>query len=378
MNQAPTFDDKLKQNLPQKIEEKVVEKEKSVAENIAEVYNELVDKQKMYSVKTLTWFYKYMQQIIMVTFSFLLIGIQQFAEPQFNPYFFLQAKFWYEYLPFVTALWLILFATTSGSFKIYMEIDLLYIQLKNEIQDHVNSDSKNPFIEIGCKIDDRERKKRTFKKKVSRELASKIKKYSIGTFDNLVKYLKIDEVDENGEKAILSQQDILLLNGINVSKKKEKRVKASLRALYDMLSDEYVEKVIDNIKIKYNQVTSSLLINGFSPRTKETYEPNFKSNDQVEVISEFGVGQLVTMVMMFVILSLDLMTKEATVATWVFFVLKMFQLTWTYLKASMRSKPIFERTFIKALQERENTLNGYKKKYQVIENNKDINKNSTP
>jgi len=377
MNQAPTFDEKLKQNLPPTPKVEVVEK-KTAIESIAETYNEMVDKQKMYSVKTLSWFYKYMQQILMVTFSFLLIGIQQFAEPQFNPLLFLKAQFWYDYLPFVTALWLILFATTSGSFKVYMEIDPLYIKLKNQIQDHVDSDSKTPFIEMGCKLDDRDRKKRAFKRQKSRELAKKIKRYNIGTFDNLVKYLKIGELDEKGQTVILSQQDTLLLNGIRVSKRKEKRVKASLRALYDMLSDDYVDKVIDNIKIKYSQVTTSLLINGFSPRTKETYEPNFKANDQVEVISEFAVGQIVTMVMMFVILSLDLMTKEATMATFVFFVLKMFQLTWTYLKASMRSKPIFERTFIKALQERENTLNGYKKKYQVIESNKVVNTNSTP
>jgi hypothetical protein len=250
--------------------------------------------------------------------------------------------------------------------------------LKNQIQDHVDSDSKNAFIEIGCKYDDRDRKKRAFKRQKSRELAKKIKKYNIGTFDNLVRYFRIDEPSKNGDTVVLSHEDTLLLNGIRVSKRKEKRVKASLRALYDMLSDDYVDKVIDNIKIKYSQVTTSLLINGFSPRTKETYEPNFKANDQVEVISEFAVGQIVTMVMMFVILSLDLMTKEATMATFVFFVLKMFQLTWTYLKASMRSKPIFERTFIKALQERENTLNGYKKKYQVIESNKVVNTNSTP
>lgn len=377
MNHVPSFDEKLKQNLPPtpKVEEPHKE---TIGEKIAETYNEMVEKQKMYTVKSLSWLYKYMQQILMVTFSFLLIGIQQFAEPQFNPFFFLQAKFWYEYLPFVTALWLILFATTSGAFKIYMEIDPLYIQLKNNIQDHVDSDSKNAFIEIGCKVDDRDRKKRAFKRQKSRELARKIKKYNIGTFDNLVKYLKIDELDGGNGNSSFSQQDILLLNGINVSKKKEKRVKASLRALYDMLSDEYVEKVIDNIKIKYNQVNSSLLINGFSPRTKETYEPNFRSNDQVEVISEFGIGQVVTMILMFIILSLDLMSKEATMATFVFFILKMFQLTWTYLKASMRSKPIFERTFIKALQEREKTLNGYRKKYQVIESNKVVNTNSTP
>ena len=372
MNHVPSFDEKLKQNLPPtpKVEEPHKE---TIGENIAKVYNEMVEKQKMYSVKTLSWLYKYMQQILMVTFSFLLIGIQQFAEPQFNPYFFLQAKFWYEYLPFVTALWLILFATTSGAFKIYMEIDPLYIQLKNSIQDHVDSDSKSPFIEIGCKIDDRDRKKRAFKRQKSRELARKIKKYNIGTFDNLVKYLRIGELSKEGDTVVLSQQDTLLLNGINVSKKKEKRVKASLRALYDMLGDDYVEKVIDNIKIRYNQVNSSLLINGFSPRTKETYEPNFRSNDQVEVISEFGIGQVVTMILMFIILSLDLMSKEATMATFVFFILKMFQLTWTYLKASMRSKPIFERTFIKALKEREKKLNGYRKKYQVIESNKEVN-----
>jgi hypothetical protein len=76
MNQAQSFDEKLKQNLPPtpKVEEPHKE---TIGENIAKVYNEMVEKQKMYSVKTLSWLYKYMQQILMVTFSFLLIGIQQ-------------------------------------------------------------------------------------------------------------------------------------------------------------------------------------------------------------------------------------------------------------------------------------------------------------
>jgi len=351
-----TFDEMLKKENPP------VPQEKTKVEEIRDTYNQLVDAQKMYSVKAMTWFSKYFQQIFMVVLSFLLIGIQQFAEPKFDPYFFTRPKFWYEYLPFVTALWLILFATTSGAFKILMEEDLAYIQLKNEIQAHVDSDSKNPYIEVGSKIDDRDRKKRAYKRDISRKIEKKIKKYNIGTFDNFMVYIGVVELG-----ATLSSGNDLMLSGINIPKRREKRIKGSLRALYDKLDDVYIDKIIDNTKIKYTQVNASLLINGFSPRTKETYVPNYKSNDQTEVIGEFGVGQLVTMILMFIILSLDLIEKEANISTWVFFTLKMFQLTWTYFKGSMRSKPIFDRTHKKALQERNSTLNEYKKKYQVIE-----------
>ena len=58
-----SFDEKLKQNLPPTPKVEVDEK-KTAIESIAETYNEMVDKQKMYSVKTLSWFYKYMQRAV--------------------------------------------------------------------------------------------------------------------------------------------------------------------------------------------------------------------------------------------------------------------------------------------------------------------------
>jgi len=270
-----------------------------------------------------------------------MIGIQQFAEPQFDPYFFMRAKFWYEYLPFITATWLILFATTTGAFKIYMEIDHSYTELESQIQDHVNEDSKNPFI---------------------KELSKKMKKYGIGTFDVLVIYLGLVEPkkDDDGNIGIATE---LLLKGIKIKPKRENAVKGSLQALYEMLSDEYLEANIDNVRIKYTQVTPTLLTHGFSPRTKETYEPNYQANDKSQIIQEFGVGQIATMIIMFVLLSLDLVSKETSWATWVFFGLKAFQLIWAYLKGSARAKVLFKRTHVKALQERANSLNEYRRQF---------------
>ena len=348
------YDEMMKQ------EEK--EKNESKVEKIRDTYNAMVDKQQEVSEKAFNWFQKYGTQIIMVISSFLMIGIQQFAEPQFDPYFFMIAKFWCEYLPFITATWLILFATTTGAFKIYMEIDHSYTELESQIQDHVNEDSKNPFIKKGALLEDRENKKRAYKRKLSRELSKKMKKYGIGTFDVLVIYLGLVEPkkDDDGNIGISTE---LLLKGIKIKPKRENAVKGSLQALYEMLSDEYLEANIDNVRIKYTQVTPTLLTHGFSPRTKETYEPNYQANDKSQIIQEFGVGQIATMIIMFVLLSLDLVSKETSWATWVFFGLKAFQLLWAYLKGSARAKVLFKRTHVKALQERANSLNEYRRQF---------------
>ncbi len=331
-------------------------------ERIKDTFNQVYEAQKKSGDKILHWTQRYGTQILMVVSSFIMIGVQQFAEPKFDPYFFTRPRFWYEYLPFITATWLILFATTTGAFKVYMETDRAYLNLERSIQDHVDEDSKNPFIKKGALHEDRDNKKRAYKRKITRQLARQMKKYGIGTFDVLIIYLGLikPKTDDEGNMDVSTD---LLLKGIKIPPKREKRVQAHLQALYEMLSDEYLEANIDNIKIRYTQVTPTLLTHGFSPRTKETYEPNYQANDKSQIIQEFGYGQIVTMIVMFILLSLDLVSKETSWATWVFFSLKAFQLLWAYLKGSARAKPLFKRTHVKALQERENSLNDYRRKY---------------
>jgi hypothetical protein len=62
-----------------------------------------------------------------------------------------------------------------------------------------------------------------------------------------------------------------------------------------------------------------------------------------------------------VILALDLVQKGADVTTWIIFIFKAFMLYTYYFRASARSPIIFQRTRLKAIQERDSMLNYIKR-----------------
>ncbi|MCK9319359.1 hypothetical protein [Methanoculleus sp.] len=364
--------------------------EQKPIDKVENIYNQSVEVGKQVGEKTITWFSKYASQVFMVFMSLLLVGIQQFAEPQFDPYFFLRPKFWYDYIPFVTAQWLILFAVITGNNKWLAEVDVNFLRITKSIQEHVDKDKKTPYIFEGAKVMDRERKIRAFRNKISREIDNIIKKYKFGTFANMYAFLVEKEIkskvkktkvvgqDEEGKDIVEEYEEIIWHEVAKVRPKlrgmklqKEYELKQQINALLTKLTDEFISENIDHLKVKYSQVTESGLVNGFKPSANKEYESDFQEHTTTAILNEFGIGQLVTMAIGFVMLSLDLIVKGVGINTWIFFVFKMFMLVWVYFKANFRSKFIFQKTNLKAVQERDSMLDRIERMIIKKENNKE-------
>lgn len=312
------------------------------------IYNQSQEKTIKNIERVGNYLQRYFAQVFMVLLSLFLVGIQQFAEPQFDPYFFLRPKFWYDYLPFITAQWLILFAVVTGNIKYYTENDRDYEKTRLNIQQHVEDDKKTPYIFDGAKEESLKRKIKSFRQKISRIIDKKIKKYRFGTFARLQAFL-------DGDNTIIGHSDK------KRAIRRYERIRHYLQGYVTQISDEYINKNIEHIKVKYIQVTESGLISGFKPLNNETYEPDFQEHTNKVIINDFGIGQLTTMILGFAILSLDLLVKDASIATWIFFTIKMLFLFWVYFKANFRSYTIFKKTELKALQERDSMLNKLKR-----------------
>jgi hypothetical protein len=323
--------------------EKQLEKHKEPEKSPYDVYNDFREVADSVNEKTRSWFSKYWEQIVSLIIAFFLIGIQQFAEPQFNPLFFLRPKFWYEFVPYVMSIWIIIISTLTSNVRWLEDVDQTYIDTKNSIQSHVDKDKKTPYIYKGATIVDKKRKIIAWNSHVSKLIDKKRRKVGISTIAEL--------------KAFIDGDDTILTKRIKTLKKgKIMRYRASFEELFSYLEDDYIEKYIDTIEIKYNQVNATVLVSGLTASGNKTQESDFRENTSTVVFSEFGIGFIISSLFSGVILALDLVQKGADVTTWIIFLFKAFMLYTYYFRASARSKMVFQKTKLKALQERDSML----------------------
>lgn len=296
-----------------------------------------------------SWLSKYWEQIISLIIAFFLIGIQQFAEPQFDPYFFIRPKFWYEFIPYVMAIWIIIVSTLTSNMKWLEEASANYTKTMDSIQRHVDDDKKTPYIYEGAKLVDRERKIIAWRSKISRQIDKKRHKAGIPTFAAL--------------KAFMAGDDKVFDSKIKTPKNDQiMRLRASFEELFSYLEEDYIDTNIDSIKIDYNRVTETLLVSGVYPSDARHAESNFKENTSSVIFDEFGSGFIISSIFSAVLLALDLATKGAELSTWVVFIFKAFMLYTYFFRASARSPMIFQKTRLKAAQERDSMLETIKRR----------------
>lgn len=323
-------------------------KEQKQDKSAYDLYNKYVDINRNTTEKVYGWFSKYWEQIISLVIAFFLIGIQQFAEPNFDPYFFLRPDFWYEFVPYVMSIWIIIISTLTSNMRWMEGTDPIYIKSKESIQKHVNDDKESPYIFKGAKIVDTERKKIAWRAKISEQIDKKRKKNKIPTIAALKEFLEGNDKVFDSKKKVPKKGKILHL-------------RAQFRELFSYLEDSYIDQYIDTIKIKYNQVNETVLVSGLVPSGRETSQSDFRENTSKVIFGEFGTGFIVSSLFSAVILALDLVQKGADVTTWIVFIFKAFMLYTYYFRASARSGIIFQRTRLKASQERESMLNYIKR-----------------
>ncbi len=321
--------------------QKRIEEERK--KSVYDTFNEFKDKSDTMTINTLSWFAKYWEQLISLILAFLLIGIQQFAQPNFDPLFFLRPDFWFEYLPYVMAIWIVIFSTTTGNMKWLVEVDKDYLKAQQGIQEHVDRNKKTPYIYKGSLKVDKERKENAWKTKVSNLIDKKRRKKKITSIDALTVFI---EGDDSVVKFKLKM----------FQKSRKARIRRKFIEYFSYLEQDYIDTYYDTIKVKYNRVTETVLVSGLIPTGNENNDSDFKENFSEQLFGEFGIGFIMFSLLSGLILALDLTSKSATMGTVVMFVFKAFMLYTYYFRASARSKPIFQKTRLKALQERESML----------------------
>lgn len=323
-------------------------KKETKIEKTYEAYNQFKDVSTKQGKKVGDFVSKYWEQITSLIMAFILIGVQQLAEANFNPKFFLDPDFWYEYIPYVMAIWIIISSTVNGNKKWQSEVHGVYIKTKDDIQKHVDDNRVNPYIYEGSKIIDRRRKIEAWKSKISGKIDKLRRKSRITSIDNL--------------KDFLNNDDIIIKLKIKVFQKaRNKRLRDRFKELFEYLGNEYIEQNFNNLKVKYNRVTETVLASGLKPRFGGLGDSDFQEHNTRELFNEFGVGFIVTSLLTAVIIALDLQQKDASITTWITFGFKALMLYTYYFRASARSKPIFEKTSLKALSERLSMLDEIKR-----------------
>ena len=318
-----------------------LEKKKPKIEKAYEDYNKVKDIGETTTKKTIGFFEKYWEQVTAVIMAFILIGIQQFAEANFDPLFFLKPKFWYDYIPYVLAIWIIITSTVSGNRKWLSEIHTIYVKTTNEIQEHVDRDRKAPYIYKGAKEMDKERRINAWKNKISNKIDKLRRKSKLTSTEALKDFVNDTEKTLN-------------LKWRKISRTKKRREK--FIELFGYLKDDYIKENFDILNVRYNKVTESVLISGVKPHMGDYDDSDFQEHQARELFNEFGIGFIITSLLSAVIIALDLQQKSANVTTWIVFSFKALMLYTYYFRANARSKPIFEKTTLKALIERRSTL----------------------
>lgn len=336
-------------NVSSDFEKKVIAEGISKTENekptdkILETITELSKKREEIDSNIKVFFNNFMiilPIIIINILALFIIGLDNFIDGKWDWSTFASANFWYSYLRYQTANWLLSITYLNASLnKIKRNHEKYKFNLES-IQEYVDFDHKEEFIGDQAEIETIIRKRYYLEIKISQELLKIKTKHKISNLD-----------------------DFYNTSDINTLNKKEKKAHAKITVLYEMLTKEWAIENLKGYKIKYPKVTRSLLVSGFQP-TRTYGRFNTYTARTVSISFRMIVPTtLIMSILMFVLLAFEPMTKEATLGTWLKFVSQIFIIIFNILMITSRAYTIFEITTLRSSEERKSDLGVFQKRH---------------
>ena len=355
--------------------QKELEEKKSTLEQAQQIYKRSKDEISTKAKRVYNFFSKYLSQLIMTILSFLLIGISNFAEANYNFNFFKEAQYWFDLLIYLVAQWLIILSVTTGYFKYQKSSNKDYLKSKNEIGKFILINLDTPFIKKYADQSNKKRKINAYSKKIKEKIIKLVKKYDLGSLSSVKQEIIGGGYDYigNKEKQRRTLKNTLkkILSKFKIKRSKDKGIE-KIQKLLLLIDDSYLNNNIDSIKVKHIKVSESILISGISVKRKEETERTFKENKGKEIAGKFGSGMLLSQALMMIFLIMNFTIKKTTKEAFLDFTFRALLLLYTYFKASAEAPDIFDKTILNAIRERENEINDYYKKF-LEENKKEIN-----
>lgn len=312
--------------------------------------------------------------------TLLIIGLSELYSPDWEWSVYASATFWVSYGLTQSASWFARIWVYLTRIKKHEKTDEEYNKFDNQIQEFVDKDFDQPFIEDEANEDDYNRKKRAWLNKQKRKLIKIANKHRITNILPSVKDINKIDLDNNPfemqtDTEILKRKwelNVIFKYRLNRFDKKKRKISGKVNRLLKTISNDWVETNLGTLKVKYNKVSRTILTNGYSAKNDDGNTHDYKKNT-TKVFVRYTIPSFLFMsIFMFLIVPLSGEYNNSASA-WFQFLTKATLVFISGALMWLNSKDMFNQSYKKAISERLSTLNGYYKKRNNKSNEQKIN-----
>ena len=338
-----------------------------------------VDEGSEYNPLKNYWVGEVFNIVVFAAVSLIPIGLLTLLDPHWDWTVYATWLFWVDYLTIQGVSWYGRWWIFSTKTRFYILTDEDYLKNENQIQDFVDKDHEEPFIGDYADEDNHERKVRAWRRKIKRKLIRINNRWHI---NNMSMHFK---TTENGSKIVskpfelksdklyhhpLKKKLWRVFNGFVRIRNWRRNIKitklnAKINAWFELLSDEWVDNNIDTIKVKYSKVSKSILVSGFTPNQTVNDESNYKTESAKVFLSETMPMFIFVSFIMFLIVPLFGSGLSKDLSAWGMFFTKVALVLSSIAMVWLNSRKMFKSTEVKAINERNTTLNKYWKRHEA-------------
>lgn len=309
--------------------------------------------------------------------TLLVLGIYEVFKAGFDWSIYASWAFWTDWLVVQVGSWFTRVWVYQLKSNKFMEEHEIFNKDKDKIQNFVDIDYTTPFIDTNVVLDDKNRKVRAWKNKIKRKIVKLSNKYEVLHIVNY--YNSLNSVENTKREPFVLETNIKtpfttkkreiaykwLTFGWYTKKRWERKfvkVENKLNDLFNKLTDDYISNNLDNLKVRYARVSRSLLVSGHQPKQQNISEPTYKNNSTTTFFKHTLPSFLMITVFMFLIVPIQA-ENLGDIEMWLRLILKIALVAMAGLGILLKSKEIFNETYVRATSERANTLNNYYKKH---------------
>lgn len=269
--------------------------------------------------------------------SLFIIGLDNFLETKWDWTVFTTEEFWYSYLSYQSANWIIAITFLVTVLKQIKKWHKQYHENQENIQLMVDKDHDEHFLNLQVEIERLERKRNAFEAYISSIIYKMIRKYA---------YIK-------------TVKEFLAQPKENIKGWWKKRVWIKLSKLNDMLTLEWQKKYLKSFKhrkVWYPEVSRPLLTSGHSPRNREGIHNTYKAKTFSTSLKMILPSTVIVSVLAVILLAVQFFEKEFSWASMAKFIIQIALIYFNTTMIVSNAMTIFESTQLRASEERSNDL----------------------
>lgn len=276
-----------------------------------------------------------------ILLSALISGLLNLFTYGFNPTELLTISFWLAILIRCLANGLVLFSSAINRISHLERDDEQISYLKNSLQLSIKNDIKEDFVTFLAAINKQEKIKK-YKQKINRKIFK---------LDNHASHRRL-----NKWKLYQDEKEII---SVEVDPHQYGRYVFKRQKLLDKLEDEYIEKNIDSIRVKYNYITRNMIINNFKTNDDEKYTLIEKNKKMArDLLPRFLYTISFTLIMSSIILDPNI--ENLNVVFWINFTTNIFTLIFSYFTGNNYGKDFTETVIIGNYYTKKQVIDDYK------------------